>query len=168
MARTDLWSGLLLMLSGALIFWRASTFPSMAGLPYGPDLFPSIAAGGLMICGVLLLISTLLIRQRATEAGNADSDRDDHRLSQQPSGSRRACLRLMALILIVAGFGLALDPLGFHLTSLLAMTTTALLFGLNALRALCLSVPLTFGVHLLFYSLMNVPLPWGVLTPLAW
>ncbi|REC94947.1 tripartite tricarboxylate transporter TctB family protein [Kushneria indalinina] len=167
MARTDLWSGLLLMLSGALIFWRASTFPSMAGLPYGPDLFPSIAAGGLMICGVLLLISTLLTRQRAAEAGNANSNRDD-RLSQRPSGIRRASLRLMALILIVAGFGLALDPLGFHLTSLLAITATALLFGLNALRALCLSVPLTFGVHLLFYSLMNVPLPWGVLTPLAW
>ncbi|WP_456268793.1 tripartite tricarboxylate transporter TctB family protein [Kushneria sp. AK178] len=167
MVRTDLWSGLLLMLSGALIFWRASTFPSMAGLPYGPDLFPSIAAGGLTVCGILLLLSTLLARQRATTAKNAPGNHDASSNHWVPE-RRRAGARLVALVLIVAGFGLALDSLGFHLTSLLAMTATALLFGLNAPRALCLSVPLTFGVHLLFYSLMNVPLPWGVLTPLAW
>lgn len=165
MARTDLWSGLLLTLFGALIFWRASTFPGMAGLAYGPGLFPSIAAVGLMVCGVLLLISTLLIRQRSTPASASAQSGEDQK---PPMHHRRAGIRLMILVLIVAGFGLAFDPLGFHVTSILAITATALLFGLNLLRALCLSVPLTFGVHLLFYSLMSVPLPWGVMTPLAW
>ncbi|MFC0337592.1 putative tricarboxylic transport membrane protein [Kushneria avicenniae] len=165
MTRTDLFPGLLLVLFGALVFWRASTFPSMAGLPYGPGLFPSIAAVGLMVCGVLLLISTLLIRQRPTPASTSAQSEEDQ---NPPMHHRRAGIRLALLVLIVAGFGLALEPLGFHLTSLLAITATALLFGLNLPRALCLSVSLIFGVHLLFYSLMNVPLPWGVLTPLAW
>ena len=165
MARTDLWSGLLLTLFGALIFWRASTFPSMAGLVYGPGLFPSIAAVGLMVCGALLLVSALVIQGRTMAAGASDRAEADHRPSMD---RRRAGARLAALVLIVAGFGLALEPLGFHVTSILAVTATARLFGLNLLRALCLSVPLTFGVHLLFYSVMHVPLPWGVMTPLAW
>ena len=111
----DRLSGSLLVLFGALVLWRASTFPSLAGLEYGPGLFPSIAAIGLIVCGALLL-----------------------------------------------------DLLGFHIASFMAVSATALIFGMRAGGAVLLALPLVIGVHLLFYSLLRVPLPWGLLTPMAW
>ena len=71
-------------------------------------------------------------------------------------------------VLMVAGYGLLLDPLGFHIASFLAVFATGRVFGLRVTGAALLALPLVIGVHLLFYSLLRVPLPWGLLTPLAW
>ncbi|MCX2525309.1 tripartite tricarboxylate transporter TctB family protein [Larsenimonas rhizosphaerae] len=152
-ARNDLMSGLMLAGLGALVFARATTFPALAGMAYGPGLFPSIAAVGLMICGALLTITG--VRKRSV------------RVTRKPL-DRRASGRIALLLLTVLGYGLLLEPLGFHPASILAVTSAACIFGLPLLRALLLAVLLTVLVHAVFYSLMHVPLPWGVLTPIAW
>jgi putative tricarboxylic transport membrane protein len=76
--------------------------------------------------------------------------------------------RPLALLIMILGYGLLLDPLGFHIASFMAVSATALIFGMRAGGAVLLALPLVIGVHLLFYSLLRVPLPWGLLTPLAW
>ncbi|OHV08825.1 tripartite tricarboxylate transporter TctB family protein [Kushneria phosphatilytica] len=157
----DRLSGTMLILLGALIFWRASTFPALAGLAYGSGLFPSIAAVGLMISGAAIAL-TAQLRQRALAGVGASSEGSTTR------GTWRHSARVVALLAVVLGYGLLLDPLGFHLTSMLAVAATAMIFGLSVLRSLMLAIPLVIAVHLLFYSLMHVPLPWGVLTPIAW
>jgi len=50
----------------------------------------------------------------------------------------------------------------------MAVSATALIFGMRAGGAVLLALPLVIGVHLLFYSLLRVPLPWGLLAPMAW
>ncbi|MCI0509996.1 putative tricarboxylic transport membrane protein [Chromohalobacter marismortui] len=148
MSCNDRISGCLLVIFGALVMWRASTFPTPAGLTYGPGLFPSIAATGLMLCGAAIGFGS---RRRAT-----------------PNATRRSTTRPLALLTVVAGYALLLDPLGFHITSFLAVAATCLLFGMRITGSVLLALPLVIGVHLLFYSLLHVPLPWGLLTPWAW
>lgn len=52
----DVWLGAGLLLAGLAVLVEARGFPTMAGLPYGPGLFPSIAAVGLMACGALVAL----------------------------------------------------------------------------------------------------------------
>ena len=151
--RNDLMAGLLLAGLGGLVFARAATFPTLAGMTYGPGLFPSIAAVGLMICGAVLTITG--VRKRSV------------RVTRKAS-AREAQWRIVLLLLTVLGCGLLREPLGFHAASRLVVTSAACIFGLPLPQALLLAVPLTVLVHAVFYSLMHVPLPWGVLTPIAW
>lgn len=157
MSRNDRLSGSLLVLFGALVLWRASTFPTLAGLEYGPGLFPAIAAVGLMVCGAAIGFGS----RGRRPAQNTST------MPARQSGWRAAA-RPLALLAVVFGYGLLLDPLGFHIASFLAVFATGRVFGLRVTGAVLLALPLVIGVHLLFYSLLRVPLPWGLLTPLAW
>lgn len=152
MRASDLWLGAALLLAGLAILLRARTFPMMAGLPYGPGLFPSIAAVGLMACGGLIALSGW----RRGEVAASEP---------MPSGG---WVRMAVVPLSVAFFGLMLDRLGFHLTATAALIALFLAFGLGPLRAVPLSVAAALAIHAVFYSLLRVPLPWGVLTPVAW
>ncbi|MBZ9558484.1 MULTISPECIES: tripartite tricarboxylate transporter TctB family protein [unclassified Modicisalibacter] len=158
MAQHDRLSGCLLILFGALVLWRASGFPSMAGLAYGPGLFPSIAAIGLIGCGTIIALGARRPASRGTSRGESTTG----------TSRRRANARMASLLGVVLGYALLLEPLGFHVASLLLVVAAARIFGLPWGRCLLLAVPLVVAVHALFYSLLHVPLPWGVLTPVAW
>ncbi|MFJ5539434.1 tripartite tricarboxylate transporter TctB family protein [Vreelandella titanicae] len=153
----DRLSGSLLVLFGGLVLWRASTFPSLAGLEYGPGLFPSIAAIGLIVCGALIGFGSRG-RRKAPSTLTMPPRQKGWRMAARP----------LALLIVILGYGLLLDPLGFHIASFMAVSATALIFGMRAGGAVLLALPLVIGVHLLFYSLLRVPLPWGLLTPMAW
>ncbi|MEQ7869348.1 tripartite tricarboxylate transporter TctB family protein [Chromohalobacter salexigens] len=157
MAHHDRLSGCLLILFGALVLWRAAGFPTMAGLVYGPGLFPSIAAIGLMGCGAIIALGS----RRSPSSTEATSPAS--RISR-----RRANARMASLIGVVLGYALLIELLGFHVASLLLVAAAARIFGLSWGHCLLLAVPLVMAVHSLFYSLLHVPLPWGVLTPVAW
>ena len=137
---------------GALVFWRAQSFPLMGGLPYGPGLFPSIAAVGMMACGAVIALQ----HAREPDASVAET-----------TGWRDAG-RALAILAIVAGVALGLDLLGFHITGALAVAAAALVFGRGLLSAAALGLIATFATHWVFYSVMRVPLPWGLLEPVAW
>ena len=68
----------------------------------------------------------------------------------------------------MAFFGVALVPLGFHVTAALSLAALFAVFGLGPLRSLALALGASVAIHAVFYSLLRVPLPWGVLTPVAW
>ena len=163
----DRYVGLILVVLGAAVFLLARTFPLMAGMPYGPGFFPSIAAVGMVTCGIIITVTgTLRARAAAALPGRAPAT--------GPVGSglgeaaRASLFRPLLVALIVIFFGAALPYLGFHITAVVTVAAAAFLFGAGPVTALVLAVAAAFATHAAFYSMLRVPLPWGVLTPVAW
>ena len=153
--------GLVLVALGVAVYLIARTFPLMAGMPYGPGFFPSIAAIGLIVCGIVVAVSGALAA--LAEAGGT--------LRWRPTpgeAARATLLRPIALCIVIVFFGLALNPLGFHIAATITVAAAAFVFGAGLLSALTLALASAFAVHAVFYSLLRVPLPWGGLTPYAW
>lgn len=149
--------GLLLVVAGLAIFVQARTFPALGGMTVGPDLFPSIAAIGLMGCGAIIAVQGM-IRGRAGRPAIAEGARI----------GRGGLIRLLAVPAAILFFGLALNSLGFHITAAVALFGLLVAFGIRLLPAVAVAVPITIVIHGVFYSLLRVPLPWGLLTPVAW
>lgn len=151
MRLSDVMTGGALAAGGAAVALEAHRFPRMGGMEYGPDLFPTIAAAGLMICGVAI----------AAEGARADP-------ASAPDQERLAPGRIAALLGVVAAVALALPWLGFHLTIAGATLAACRIFGGGWVTAAALTPIAPVALHYVFYTLLRVPLPWGVLTPVAW
>lgn len=145
--------GLVMVAFGAAVFLMARTFPLMAGMPYGPGFFPSIAAIGLIVCGIVIAVSAMLTRAPAA-AG--------------PPIVWRGFIRPGLIALIVVFFGLTMPILGFHIAAVITVGAAAFVFGAHPIVAPVLALAAAFGTHAAFYSLLRVPLPWGLLEPVAW
>lgn len=155
----DLHSGLILFCLGGWIAWEASGFPALAGMPYGAGLFPTIAAGGMCVCGALIFFSGLLALRRSGKSGD-EADRGN--------GGIRGALNSLAVIVSVVLYALFLDSLGFHAVSFVALFILLCILGSRWWVSLALALCVTVIVHYIFYSLLHVPLPWGILEQFAW
>ena len=155
----DRYVGLILVALGITVFLVARTFPLMAGMPYGPGFFPSIAAVGLCVCGSVIAVSRGLIVRAASATQPA---------APMAAAPKAGLLRPFLICLLVVFFALALPVLGFHITATIVVGAAALVFGGHPLAAPVLALAAAFCAHAVFYSLLRVPLPWGVLTPVAW
>lgn len=154
----DRYTGIILILFGTWIGWQASSFPTLAGLPYGPGLFPTIAAVGLGVCGLLIFISSFVPgRVEKTVVPEAE-----------PLERRHAIVNTIAVLLIVVLYALFLERVGFILLSILAMLFLFLLLKVTWWKSVLLAIGVVFLVHFIFYSFLHVPLPWGFLEPIAW
>ena len=159
MQTRDLYSGFVLFCLGAWIAWEASDFPALAGMPYGAGLFPTIAAAGMCICGVLIFFSGVLSMRRGKP------------LESKEEGGRdnvRGIVNSLAVIVAVILYALFLDRLGFHAVSFAALFALLCILGVRWWTALILAVCVTALVHYIFYSLLHVPLPWGIMEQFAW
>jgi putative tricarboxylic transport membrane protein len=160
MESKDHYCGIVLMLFGGWIAWEASSFPALAGMPYGPGLFPTIAALGMSICGVLILFTSLIKRRKSTEP-----------LDQKPPAGGKAGRPLfnsLAVILMVVLYALFLNTLGFHVISFFMLTVLFIVLQVHWITTIILAVGVTVGVHFIFYSVLHVPLPWGLMERFAW
>lgn len=142
--------GAALIAAGAAIGIEARSFPRLAGMDYGPGLFPTIAAVGMAACGAAILLGARRPARIEPEA-------------REPLRWPAA-----ALLALVAGFALLLEPLGFHLAAAGATLAAALLFGARPVPAVLLALLLPLALHAVFSEVLRVPLPWGILTPIAW
>ncbi|NDR58215.1 tripartite tricarboxylate transporter TctB family protein [Aliiruegeria sabulilitoris] len=156
MINKDIITGAVLIGAGAWFAWEAQSFPTMGGMTYGPGLFPTIAGLGLVLCGVLILVTGLM--QPAVEEAPAETG----------PKSNWPLINALAIIASVVFFALGLDPLGFHVVAFPVLLVLLLLFRIIWWKALLLAVFVTFLVHFIFYSFLHVPLPWGLLEPIAW
>lgn len=152
--------GAVLLAFAVAIVAYAQTFPTLGGMAFGPDLFPTVIGFGLGICGLGLMASG--IARRRAKGGLPWVDIAPWMQSRDLGGN------LLAVLAAVLAYILLSDWLGFHLT---AMAILVLLFlklhvRLVVLVPFAIVVPLI--IHYAFYSLLRVPLPWGVLTPIAW
>jgi putative tricarboxylic transport membrane protein len=126
----------------------------MPGQKFGPAWFPGLVAGGLGICGVLLLAGGL--RERAPWAEVPEWIR-----------SPRARAGIAALIGGLLLYVLAAGALGFHLTGVVLLALWMRLLGAAWRVTLPVAVIATLVIHFAFYKLLRVPLPWGVLEAFA-
>lgn len=151
--------GLFLLIAGLYIAWESFSFPALAGMPYGSGLFPLIAAAGMAICGVLILVTSFLFNPDTSEKA-VDTKKE--------KPSVKNLVNFFIVIAVVVFYALFFVNLGFHLVSFFTLWGLFLLLGQRIMFSLILAVAVTVGVHFIFYSLLHVPLPWGVLEPWAW
>ena len=155
----DHYCGIVLILFGGWIIWEASSFPALAGMPYGAGLFPTIAALGMCICGALILVTSLIKRRSAQPL------KDDGPTQQK---DRRPLLNGCAVIAAVIVYALLLNSVGFHILSFFMLAALFFVLQVRWFTTLLLAFGVTVGVHFIFYSMLHVPLPWGLMEPIAW
>ena len=151
--------GLLLALAIAVVAY-AQTFPTLGGMAFGPDLFPTLIGTGLAICGLILIADGLLGRRTAP-------DRPWVSLApviRKPAIWSNAVVVLGALIFYITASGW----LGFHLTGMIVVAAVMAKLGVRLPLVALFAILTPLTTHYVFYSLLRVPLPWGVLTPIAW
>ena len=144
--------GGLLLAVALFALWQVREFPPVPGQPYGAALFPGLAAGGLAICALLLIIKGL--RGPASAA---------------PAPEVRA--RVLPLAITVGSiifYVAAADRLGFVMTGSIILAALMAAYGVALRWLVPISIVATLLIHTAFYRLLKVPLPWGVLQPLAW
>ncbi len=159
MNNKDRYCGIILLGLGGWIAWVSSSFPVLAGMPYGPGLFPTIAALGMSICGTLILISSLVSTPSVAKIKKS---------TEENNRGYRAALNSFGVILAVIFYALFLETAGFHLVSFLVLFFLFILLRIKLVFSFVLATGVTVIVHFIFYSFLHVPLPWGILEPLAW
>jgi putative tricarboxylic transport membrane protein len=153
MRLNDALLGALLLGFAGWVWWMTTFFPAFPGQDYGPNLFPRILAGGIGICGALLVLRGL--RQRAPVVAVDAWVRDPAKL-----------LSFMAIPGATLFYILASDRLGFIPTAFAILLALALWFRARPLVALPVAAGVTLMVHWFFSGLMRVPLPRGLMDPL--
>jgi putative tricarboxylic transport membrane protein len=149
--------GAILIAFALAVITYSTTFPSLHGQDYGPNLFPTIISLGMIVCGGILILQGLA--QRATEPMIVVGDWAQNRSN---------VLNVAILLGCIAFYILISDWLGFILTSLLILTTLLVRLGSTLRTSLIVAVATTFIIHTLFAKVLLVPLPWGILLPVAW
>ena len=82
--------------------------------------------------------------------------------------SPRHVAGVLGVIGSVIFYIVAVDWLGFFLTSLIILAVLFRLFGVAIGRSIVIAAIATFVIHFAFYKLLRVPLPWGLFTNFAW
>ena len=146
--------GALFTLLGVVVLWHVQAFPVIPGQKFGAALFPGVIAGGLVICGVLLVVRGM----RKSTTGGALISLD---------AWARDPVTVVRFLSVPAGllfYVLTSDFLGFHIAATLLMLAWLLVFGMKPVPALAVAIVFPVAMHLAFYKILLVPLPWGLLT----
>jgi len=97
-------------------------------------------------------------------AAHSDQPTEDEVLA---SHSRVYGLRVLIPPALLVFYVLAVDVLGFFLTTAAMIMVTAFAFGARLRLALPIALIAPVFVHLVFYKLLRVPLPAGLI-PMPW
>ncbi|MFM1992167.1 MAG: hypothetical protein RJA99_5124 [Pseudomonadota bacterium] len=147
MQRIDRWVGAAIAALAIVVFWTSRSFPNVPGQKLGASTLPGIVAGGLLACGLLLVLRSLRPARYASGTGDAAPERI------------APALGILASIVL---YVLASDGLGY-----LVVAPVCLLIAMRSLRvgwgkAIAWSIVASLAVHVSFYKLLKVPLPWGL------
>jgi putative tricarboxylic transport membrane protein len=139
---SDRLAGLALLVLAVAYGVTASGFQAMVGDPLGPSVFPLVLAVPLGVFSLYLLF-------------RPDAEPD------WPRG--RAFLRQGLAVLALLAYAYLLEPLGFVLTTLLAVTALGCLLGARLWHAAATGAIVAVVLFVLFNNLLSLPLPAGVL-----
>ena len=134
----------------SVVLWHIQGFPAMPGQKFGAAWFPGLVAGGLGICGALLVYSGL-------------RERSPWMTVPQWIHSRRARTGVAALLGGLIAYILVVDALGFHLTGIVLVAAWLRVLGASWRVTAVVAVVGTLVIHIAFYKGLRIPLPWGVL-----
>ena len=143
------WGGLLLALALAIL-WNIRTFPQIPGQSIGPAAFPGMLAVLLAGCAVILIV-------RGFRAGVARFEFGGWVRSPRHVGNFLLALAAPAFYIV------AVNALGFIVTSTLILLALFLKLGVRPWVALLVALLTAFVIHAVFYKMLRVSLPWGVL-----
>ena len=148
----DAISGVVLLLFAVATIAYTWTFPSLPGQDYGPELFPRIIGGGMVVCSILLIVSGIRHRKSAPLAVFGDWVRSP------------ALVTNFVLVIAAALFYIfASDILGFPLISTIILLVLFMRLGVRVLPSVLISIGVTFCIYQVFAGLLLVPLPLGLL-----
>jgi putative tricarboxylic transport membrane protein len=150
--------GVVLVLFALAVIGYARTFPAMPGQDYGPALFPTLIACGLMLAGAILVAGGVARRRTEPWVGGGEWLR-----------SRTHVVSFLAVVGGLLLYILISDWLGFILTALPLLFGWLVLFrGGKPLSSLAIALAVTLVVDYAFSHLLLVPLPLGLLLPLLY
>ncbi len=145
--------GAVLLALSLAVLWHVRTFPPVPGQPYGSALFPTLAAAGLGVTAVLLIVQGLRSKTPLRQASAAER-----------AGRIAAAVTIAALVFYL----LLSEWLGFILSAVLMLVAMLWAYGVRRKLILPLALVATVVIHTLFFKLLKVPLPWGLLAPVTW
>ena len=154
----NLLAGLALLVFGlltltVLVPYGVQQPPSVQYQALSPSYWPNIVAAAISVIGLALSVSAAIV------------GRSDGAEPKEP-GSTWLAIRPFVALAICFALYFGLEPLGFVLTSTIALAALMLLAGeyrLLIIAPVALIVPL--GLHLFFTKAASVPIPMGVLEP---
>ena len=148
-----------ILASGLFVLFGTFGISGRSGFgPSGPKFFPLIVAVGLLVFGVLFLLSTTLRRDRYL----------GEKAAAEAASTHWPTTGLVAAVLVVYAF--LLDPLGYVVATALLFPALAYVLGSTGrrrlLRNLAIGVVLGVVVYFAFTELLGVRLSKGLLDPL--
>ncbi|WP_265502485.1 tripartite tricarboxylate transporter TctB family protein [Paracoccus beibuensis] len=135
---TDRLAGICFFLLAAGYVWLSAGYTAGFGDPLGPSIFPRVIG----IPAVLLGLSLMIWPRHNADWAGADG-----------------LLRQGAALLLLVGYALLLEPLGFVLSTFVAVLGLGLLMGAPPIRGVLTAGISAPGLYLLFDRLMGLPLP---------
>jgi putative tricarboxylic transport membrane protein len=161
MLLSDRVTGLFLVALGGLAAYGGSRLSPVPGQQVGPNVFPMVVGGGLILCGALIALGVGKHFQEEAEA-----DLAAHSAAEPDARRGNAWWRgLLALVPpgLLLFYVLAVDRLGFLATAAVIVFTTAVALGARLRLAIPIAVVAPLAVHLIFSKLLRVPLPPGLI-----
>jgi putative tricarboxylic transport membrane protein len=153
----DAVSGAVLLVLSLAIVAYAQTFPPMPGQRVGPSLYPTLAACGLGISAIILIVRGVRARVSVPWAALEAWAFEPRRLAR------------LALVLAAMPFYLlASEPLGFVVTSFVILFVLMAAGSVKPWKALPIAAIATLGVDYMFGSILRVPLPRGIFETWWW
>jgi putative tricarboxylic transport membrane protein len=139
---SDRLTGLLLLALAVAYGVTASGYQAMIGDPLGPAVFPIVLAIPLGLLSLYLVV----------------------RPGPRPDWARgRALLKQVLALVAFVAYAYLLEPLGFLLSTFLAVVALGCLLGARLRQAAVAGAGIAVVLFVLFDSLLGLPLPAGVL-----
>ncbi len=148
MKRNDTIAGAIFMALGATAFFHTTKFDQtlITDNYLGATFFPRIVALVMVAISALVVIGGL--RGNEETAGKA---------------SRKGLIRTFAGIATIAAYAVAIEPLGFIISTILFNLIILVLFGVRRPLTLMILPPsVSLIIYWVFYKLLMVPLPEGI------
>jgi putative tricarboxylic transport membrane protein len=122
----------------------------MPGQKFGPAWFPGLIAGGLLICGALLIYG-------------GRRERSPWMTAPDWIHSARARTGVATFIAGLVVYILVVDTVGFYITGVVLLGAWLRVLGASWRMSVVVALVGTVVIHFAFYKGLRIPLPWGVL-----
>jgi putative tricarboxylic transport membrane protein len=150
MKKNDIVFGSVFVALGIFIFTQTLFYPSLEKGHPGPGLFPNLLAILFIIFGGVLIFKAK--RPSAAEEGEEGS----------PPVSKKITNAFFVLGIIIV-YVVAVDIVGFLVTSAVLLFILMKKLGAPALRSAIASLCITLFINIMFLKILRVPLPPGIL-----
>ncbi len=162
---SDKLSGLMLIGLGGAAAYGGSLLPPVPGQQVGPNVFPMVVGGGLVLCGAMIALGIGSVLECEAEA-----DLAAHTDKPAPVEARSSLVIAAKTLLppaLLLAYVYCADVIGFVPAAFAIVLAVSLAMGARLKLALPLALVAPVLVQLIFVKLLRVPLPPGLL-PMPW